>query len=141
MAKLRADIKNYKKAFTTHFQAYKSWNGGSHNSKRIIMCYCVECGLKCLIMQDNKICFASQADPTTAKALGSHDFRVLLNAVKKAGIYRFENFQTEYDETVTPENYHQLCRYHINVKDGDMEPVNKYDRTLDEIAEWLKEVI
>lgn len=55
MAKLRADRKNYKKAFTTHADAYDKWNIGSPYSQRLLLCYCVECGLKCLIMQDNNI--------------------------------------------------------------------------------------
>ena len=141
MARLRADRKNYKKAFNTHFQAYKTWNEGSHNSKRVIMCYCVECGLKCLIMEDNKIYRLSQANEETVKILGSHDFRVLLKAVKKAGIYKFKDFQTKFEETVTPENYHQLCRYCIDVKDNDMKIVEEFDKTLYAIAEWLEEVI
>ena len=141
MARLRADRKNYKKAFTTHFQAYKTWNNGSYNSKRLIMCYCIECGLKCLIMEDNKIYQLSQANQEIANVLSSHDFKVLLKAVKKAGTYRFKDFQTEFGETVTPENYHQLCRYCIGIKDNDTKPIEEFDKILNEIAEWLKEVI
>lgn len=141
MAKLRADRKNYKKAFTTHFQAYKSWREGCYNSRRLVLCYCVECGLKCLIMIENNIYQSSQADQETARALGTHDFKILLKAVKKAGIYQFRTFQSEYGDTVTPDNYHQLCRYCINIKENDGNPMDEFDIILDEIAEWLKEVI
>ena len=85
MAKLRADRKNYKKAFTTHADAYDKWNIGSPYSQRLLLCYCVECGLKCLIMQDNNIHKISQADDETVKILGSHDFKVLLKKVNQAG--------------------------------------------------------
>ena len=46
---------------------------------------------------------------------------------------------TGYGDTVNTENYHQLCRYCIDAK--DISSVNEYDKTLKEIAEWLKEVI
>ena len=55
MAKLRADKRNYKKAFTVHANSYDNWNIGSPYSRRLLLCYCVECGLKCLIMENDKI--------------------------------------------------------------------------------------
>ena len=130
-----------KNTFDMHFQAYHNWEIGCYNSKRLLICYCVECGLKCLIMKDNKIERIAQANQEIAEILGSHDFRVLLKAVKKAGTYQFKEFQTEFGDTVNPNNYHQLCRYCIGIKDGDMSPVEKFDDTLKTIAEWLKEVI
>ena len=141
MAKLRADKKNFKRAFKKHIHACDNWHSGSDNSKRVIMCYCVECGLKYLIMEENKIYRTSQAQDDISDILGSHDFRKLLKAVKKSGTYRFEAFQTEFDQTVTAENYHQVCRYCIEEKDKGTVHMEKYDDTLNEIAEWLKEVI
>ena len=82
MAKLRADKKNYKKAFTIHANAYDNWNLGSDNSRRWILCYCVECGLKCLIMDNDNICTISQANEKTEKVLCTHDFRKLLKEGK-----------------------------------------------------------
>lgn len=141
MARLRADKKNYKKAFHTHYQACKNWDAGCHNSRKLLMCYCVENGLKWLIMEENRLERISQADDRVTKVLGSHDFRMLLREVKKAGIYRFRDFQTEYGDCVTAENYHQMCRYCVGSKGQDMRPVEEYDKTLHAIAEWLLEVI
>lgn len=90
-------------------------------------------------MKDRKIVKISQADEEISNILGSHDFRVLLKAVKKAGTYQFKNFQTEYGDSVNAQNYHQFCRYCIDAK--DISDVNEYNKTLIEIAEWLKEVI
>ena len=141
VGKLRADKKNYKKAFTTHLEACKNWNEGCRNSKRVLMCYCVECGLKYLIMDDNKICRVSQANEEIQKSLGSHDFKILLKEVKKAGVYRFKSFRTEFNDTVVADNYHQLCRYCIGVKDEDRQMVEEFDKELNKIAGWLSEVI
>ena len=73
--------------------------------------------------------------------LYSHDFKILLKAVRKAGIYKFQKFQTEYGDSVTSENYHQMCRYCIESKDMEMDNINTFDSNLQEIASWLKEVI
>ena len=120
MAKLRADKKNYKKAFTIHANAYDNWNLGSDNSRRLILCYCVECGLKCLIMDNDNICTISQANEKTEEVLCTQ-------------------FVTEYGNTVCPSEYHQLCRYNIAPK--DIEDVIKFENVLNEIKNWLKEVV
>ncbi len=44
---LRADQRDYKNAFKKHYHAYSNWQGtGSNLSRRLILAYCVECGLK-----------------------------------------------------------------------------------------------
>lgn len=139
MAKIQANRKNYKGAYIKHAYTYEKLQDGSDITKRLILCYCVECGLKYLIMEDRKIMKISQADEEIYNILGSHDFRVLLKAIKKAGTYQFKNFQTEYGDIVNAENYHQLCRYCIDAK--NISNINEYDKTLNKIAEWLKEVI
>lgn len=141
MAQLRADRKNYKKAFTTHAHSFDNWNIGSINSRRLILCYCVECGLKCLIMKNDKIYKVSQANPDTEKVLKTHDFRVLLKKVGQAGRYTFRQFPTEYNETVRPEEYHQICRYAIAPAPQKEEYLEEFEKTLSEIKEWLKEEI
>lgn len=140
MAKLQANQKNYKTAFTKHIHTYLNTEG-SNVSRRLLLCYCVECGLKCLIMKNNNIYRISQASEEVAEVLGSHDFRRLLKEVNQAGNYKFKNFKTEYNEDVTPGNFHQICRYCINPKKGKSEHIKKYEGTLEEITEWLKEVI
>ena len=141
MAKLRADKRNYKKAFTTHANSYDNWNIGSPNSQRLLLCYCVECGLKCLIMQNDNIYTISQANEDTAKALGSHDFRALLKKVNQAGNYKFKQFPTEYGDNVGPSDYRQLCRYSIAPADQKITYLEEFDNTLIQIKEWLKEVV
>lgn len=139
MAKLRADKKNYKKAFTIHANAYDNWNLGSDNSRRLILCYCVECGLKCLIMDNDNICTISQANEKTEEVLCTHDFRKLLKEVGQSGQFQFKQFVTEYGNTVCPSEYHQLCRYNIAPK--DIEDIIKFENVLNEIKNWLKEVV
>lgn len=138
---LRADKRNYKKAFTTHANSYDNWDIGSHYSRRLLLCYCVECGLKCLIMQTDNINTVSQANEETAKVLHSHDFRTLLSKVKQAGNYKFKQFPTEYGENVGSSDYHQLCRYLIAPANQKSTYLEEFDNTLIQIKEWLKEVV
>ena len=116
-------------------------NIGSPYSRRLLLCYCVECGLKCLIMENDNIYTISQADDETAKILGSHDFRTLLKRVGQAGTYRFKSFPTEYGNTVGTADYHQLCRYLIAPAEQNITYLQEFDHTLAEIKEWLKEVV
>lgn len=55
----------------------------------MILCYCVECGLKCLVMKNNKLYKVETANEEIKNVLGTHDIRVLLNEVKQAGRYSF----------------------------------------------------
>lgn len=142
MAQLRADQKNYKDAFNQHYDAYIKWNNtNSTTSKRMILAYCVECGLKCLVMKENRIQMVSQAQSDLQRELGEHDFVKLLIRLKQAGPYWFGPFRTEYNNIVEPYTYHQICRYSIRPRQKEKEQVEKYEHQLDTIAKWIRERI
>lgn len=141
MAKLTANRKNYEKAFRKHVYVYENWNNQSKESHRLLLCYCVECGLKYLIMYNNRLNKMEQANDELSKVLGSHDLKKLLKEVRRAGVYKFENFVTEYGESVRPSDYHQLCRYCILPKRECVDKLEQFNSTLEEIKDWLKEEI
>ena len=115
MARIQANRKNYERAYKKHAYTYEKLRDGSDITKRLVLCYCVECGLKYLIMLKRNIVRISQAEEDISSVLVSHDFRILLTAVKKSGVYRFKQFRTEYGDIVNTGNYHQLCRYCANM--------------------------
>ena len=96
---LSANKRNYKKAFTTHANSYDKLNIGSDYSRRLLLCYCVECGLKCLIMQTDNINTVSQANEETAKVLHSHDFRTLAKS-NRPGTINSNNFLRNMGKTL-----------------------------------------
>ena len=54
--RLQADQRYYKNAFKKHFHAYSNWQAtGSDPSKRLILVYCVECGLKYEVMKKERL--------------------------------------------------------------------------------------
>ena len=73
--------------------------------------------------------------------LGTHDIRALLNEVKQAGRYSFFNVSTEYGDVVSIAQYHQMCRYGINLEEKDRDKEKENIKTLENIMNWLKEEI
>ena len=139
---LRADQRDYKQAFTKHLHAYNNWGStGSDSSKRLILAYCVECGLKCAIMKQEHLNMVSEAQVPVSDALNSHDFRKMLKILKQVGVYTFPRIKTTYLQYVEPHNYHEFCRYCIKPENECMGAVRQYDEILEAIAKWIKEHI
>lgn len=141
MAIINANLKNYKNAFKKHLYSYSQWTKGSDITRRMVLCYCVECGLKCCIMQNNKLYQSNQASDEIKDILRSHNFRKLLKAVNQSGNYKFPTFKTEYRQDVTPNEFHQICRYCIEPQNGEMSSIHEFEKTLQNIITWLEEVI
>lgn len=56
MTRLTADQRDYKEAFKKHYHAFINWGDtGSLISKNMILTYCVECGIKYLVMKKEGI--------------------------------------------------------------------------------------
>lgn len=137
---LRADQRDYKQAFKKHLHAYSNWQAtGSDSSKRLILTYCVECGLKYEIMKQERLLQVADAQEDIRGELASHDLRKLLKRLNKAGTYTFPLIKTNHDEDVYPEVYHQLCRYCINPGDKYIDAIQRFDSILEEIAKWIEE--
>lgn len=63
--------------------------------------------------------------------------------LKAVGQVRYElvGFITEHGDQVNVHDYHQLCRYNIHVLHNNDSVIVKFDATLQQIADWLAEVI
>lgn len=139
---IRADRRDYKNAFIKHFHAYSNWqNVGSDISKRLILIYCVECGLKYLIMVNKRIFKVAEAQPDIKEELGSHDFRRLLRCLNQAGIYTFQTIETKHGDCIRPDTYHQLCRYSICPIEDHKVRILQNDAQLLKIVEWIREQV
>lgn len=135
---LRADQQDYRQAFRKHCHAYSNWNAtGSIISRQLIMIYCIECGLKYLLMRQEGIYQVSDARSDIQSVLQSHDFLLLL---KKIGCseYHFPAIRTKYNEPINPAAYHQVCRYALAPLNDSLGRLRQYDAELKRIVEWLK---
>ena len=139
---IQAVQQDYKRAFQKHLHAYSNWNKtGSDISRRLILIYCVECGLKCALMKSLQIQKVPEAQEEIAHDLASHDLQKLIKHLKIAGGYSFPHIQTIHGDVVTLTTYHQLCRYAIRPTKAHESYIQKYDEQLAEIADWLKEQV
>jgi len=137
---IQAAQQDYKRAFQRHLHAYSNWDKtGSDISKRLILVYCVECGLKYAVMQKIHIQNMKDAQPDLEDELRSHDLQKLMKRLKIAGNYFFPQIRTVHGDTITVATYHQFCRYSIPPFKGEEIHIKTYDDQLENIANWLKE--
>lgn len=133
---------DYKRAFEKHYHAYQNWDkAGSDISKYLILTYCVECGLKYMLMKEKRLQRANEAQPDIEADLRSHDFHKLLKRLRYAGCYTFPPIRTVHNDIVTPPTYHQLCRYFVRPTKDHQQYVQQYNGQLVDIAKWLKEQV
>lgn len=137
---IRADQREFRSAFKKHLHAYLHWeNTGSELSKRLILIYCVECGLKYKIMESKRIYQVTDAQEDLQKDLCSHNFYRLLMRLNQAATYQFPIIHTIHGDQVDPTTYHQFCRYSVQSTKDQQDNIQKYDNQLAKIADWLKE--
>lgn len=142
MAAIQAVQQDYKRAFQKHLHAYINWDKtGSDISKHLVLIYCVECGLKYMLMREEKIYRTKDARLDLQDDLKSHDFHRLLKRLKAAGAYSFPQIQTVHGDFVNPTTYHQLCRYSIPPIKEHQQYIQQYDIQLANIADWLREQV
>lgn len=139
---IQADQKDFKQAFQKHLHTYSNWdNTGSDISKRLVLIYCVECGLKYKLMQEKRIYRVQDAQQDLQDDLNSHDFQKLIKRLNYLGSYSFPQIETVHGDKVIPVTYHQLCRYAISPIKAHENYIQKYDEQLADIASWLKEKV
>ena len=91
---LQADRQDYRNAYNKHWNAYLNWNNtGSVNSRRLLLTYSVECGLKYALMKKEKVYRVSDAQKEVQEVLGTHDFRKLLKELRIIFLMVFWNVQ------------------------------------------------
>lgn len=135
-----ADQRDFRDAFKKHYSTYKQYTGaGSSISRRLLLIYCVECGLKYMLMKKEKIFRIADAQDSIQKFLYSHDIHRLLKVLHEAGPYSFPPIRTVHKDVVRVDTYHQLCRYAVRVSEADQGLIQRYDEQLREIADWLGE--
>ncbi len=137
---LRADRHDYSRAFEKHYKAYCAWNSSGHlESQSIILFYCVECGLKFLLMRKLKLYKTKDANQSISNILKSHDLINLLKELHQ-NRFSFQKIKTKHDEDVSLTEYHQMRRYCIEVKSEKYNEIRKqYDENLRSVAQWIYE--
>lgn len=137
---LPATQKELRSAYHKHAAAYDSFEEEKCKiSRRLILVYCVECGLKYLIMRKEQIMRIDDAVSELNTKLKTHDFQLLLKQLGWAGQYSFEQIHLKNGLYARPNNFHEMCRYNIETDEYNI--VLQYDRQLEAVMKAVKEVM
>ena len=142
MAQLVATRKNFEHAFKKHYECYKTFPQDAHKrSKRLLLVYAVENGLKCLLLK--KICKQDSDDlrrhSGCRKCMGDdgHDIKEMLKWLGTGGQFHIKNFKVgSVDvQNVEPHLLHQFWRYGLETEDISAE--EDVEQTLFQIVDWV----
>lgn len=141
-----ADKRDYANGYKKHYSAYKSLseNNSAIKSRRLLLVYCVECGLKYLLLDKWKEPvreILKHKEGIRYGIITSHNLEKMLKELGQAGTFRFPQMETVYKDSVAIDSFHQLCRYCIQIQNSDREKENRYEEELQKLAEWIREGI
>lgn len=151
MARLIADLQEYKYGFRKNYESYKSLHRRNEHlrSRTMLLAYCGECGLKYLLLKGWQIFrFADiesiMMDNSHPKhdIIITHDLKKLLKEVGQAGNFRFPSkLKSQRSVPINSENFHQYCRYGIRAKEGSQHVEEEFEKVLKELVGWIEECI
>lgn len=140
-----ADKRDYKRGYQKHLYAYHRLQDPSAciSSRRLLLSYCVECGLKYLLLdrwheENPKKIVENTSDPRKP-VLTSHNLEKILKELGQQGTFKFPHMTTVHQDPITSADYHQLYRYCVSLKEDDKTKENAYEKELHKIALWIEE--
>lgn len=140
-----ADKKDYKRGYEKHYRTFcrlKSTNDDTR-SRRLLLVYCVECGLKCKLLdmwrENNPREILDNKEDWRNPIIKTHNLEKLLKELGQASVFRFPAaIETNHGQYVNVEDFHQFCRYGVEAKNKDGRE-EKFEEELLKIANWLGE--
>ncbi len=139
-----ADRRDYKYGYRKHLAAYQylERTNKTVQSRCLLLVYSVECGLKCLLLskwrENNPKDILADKSDKRYPIMTSHNLQELLKELGQTR-FRFPQLITVHKNIVSSAEYHQLCRYGVQVKDNYK--MERYEQVLNDIAEWIGEEI
>jgi hypothetical protein len=139
-----ADRRDYKYGYRKHLAAYQylERTNKTVQSRCLLLVYSVECGLKCLLLskwrENNPKDILADKSDKRYPIMTSHNLQELLKELEQTR-FRFPQMITVHKNIVSSAEYHQLCRYGVQVKDNYK--MERYEQVLNDIAEWIGEEI
>lgn len=147
-----ADKRDYNIGYRKHYAAYERMreNNEDTKSRRLLLIYCVECGLKYRLLSKwgmgnpkellEKTKEELDADDRRKReVLSSHDLEKILKELGQQGIFKFPKPKTIHNEIVSPQTYHQLYRYGIRTNESEENKERELENSLNDVLQWIKE--
>ena len=149
MAKLVADLREYKRGYKKNYESYKTlYNNNAHSrARKMLLAYSDECGLKYLVLKQWQIInyrdiadLVNNKDNPRNTIIKTHNLEMLMKELGQAGMFRFPTkLKSSRGEAVNTENFHQFCRYEIYAADGLHSEESAFEDVLRNIADWIGE--
>jgi hypothetical protein len=141
MAQTPASQQELKNSFKKHYHVYNTIDTSFHPmTRRLLLFYVVESGLKCYLLKkihkNRTDELYSHREYMELKEHG-HDLRrlVKLAGIGGQGAYQLKRLVRSNEQTVEPEQFHQLWRYGIKTKTSESE--EQAETVLQNIVAWL----
>ena len=128
-------------SYRNHYRLYKTANiETSPKSRRLLLFYSVECGLKSLIMKNigkNTYEELRKYSEEQGKRVHGHDLKAMTQEVGIEHQYPLKRIRLAKEGSCAPERYNELWRYGAAIEDEEEEI--KAENTLEKIAEWIEQ--
>ena len=140
--KLNIKKTEFLKSFHVKYRLYLDLQNQENyiTERRLLLFYCVECGLKVWIMKEQMLNDYNELEKYSKKNqldIAGHNIR---NMLKNRGLhekFRLKDLKTLQGTKVPPKEYNQFWRY--DAQSGDLELENKMEKVLKNIADYLSE--
>lgn len=141
---IEADRNDYRRGYRKHYQAYKflSKNNDCSISGRLLLVYCVECGLKYRLLEQLRQHSSKAIQDDKNNKITTYDLEKLLKWLGQAGTFKFpKSIKTAHGDAINDTNFHEMCRYGIQCGCKSENDVSRFVEELEKIAKWLEEKI
>lgn len=132
--------REFQDSYRNHYRVYKN-TSDSTKTRKLVLFYSVECGLKSLIMKETGNNTYEELEQycscnTNKGNLTGHDIKAMLKEVNPRNDFVLKNIVLKKGGgSVQPRKFNELWRYGAEVADSEQE--EEAERTLVKIAEWI----
>ncbi len=129
--------REFQDSYRRHYRMYKE-TVGNQKTRRLILFYSVECGLKSLLMKDlgkNTYEEFIECCGNEKRELKGHNISAMMKVLNPQNDYCLRNISLKRGGSVPPKQFNELWRYGAALADKEEE--EKAEKTLVRIAEWI----
>lgn len=129
--------REFQDSYRRHYKLYRQTTG-NEKTRRLILFYSVECGLKSLLMKDlGKDTYEEFAECCVGEKneLKGHNINAMMKELNPQSEYCLKSIALKRGGSVLPKQFNELWRYGAALADEVSE--EKAEKTLEKIAEWI----
>lgn len=143
MSQINITRSEFQRSFRNHYLLYNKTKAGfSPCTRRLILFYAVECGLKSLILKNigkNTYEELSEYYQTNGKRMPGHNIKEMTKEVGIETAFSLKSIQLARGGRIMSEKYNELWRYGASI--SNLQEEEREEQTLIDIAEWLRQRI